>query len=181
MEQTPELELELTPEPTPTTVTPPQKLNLYSVDGQKLEIHAQEDKVSLEYGQPIHVTSSLNVGTLVDLEAQVSTIFAGIASANTDLSSLNTSLSSSIGTVSADLASEVATRAAAVAALQSVVDTEKARIDALLAGSAINLNTLVELVAAYEAADTNILSTIGTMQTALTTLTARVDELSLAS
>ena len=47
------------------------------------------------------------------------------------------------------------------------------RIDALLAGTDVDTDTLIEIVNAYKLADTNILSTITTLQSDLTTLTNR--------
>ena len=54
--------------------------------------------------------------------------------------------------------------AAADSTLQSNIDTEKARIDAMLSGSSVDLDTLIEIVDAYELADTNIISTITSLQ-----------------
>ena len=47
------------------------------------------------------------------------------------------------------------------------------RIDALLAGTDVDTDTLIEIVNAYQLADTTILSTITTLQSDLTTLTNR--------
>ncbi len=73
---------------------------------------------------------------------------------------------------------EVADRIAAVEATRSVLQTTlDGRVDALVKGSNINLTTLVELIAAYESADTNVLTKISSLQLALDALTARVDSL----
>lgn len=66
---------------------------------------------------------------------------------------------------------------AAEGVVQAGVDVEKARIDAMLAGSTVDLDTLAELVAAYEAADVSVLNTITALQTQVTALQATVDEL----
>ena len=47
------------------------------------------------------------------------------------------------------------------------------RIDALRAGTDVDTDTLIEIVNAYKLDDTNILSTITTLQSDLTTLTNR--------
>jgi len=54
--------------------------------------------------------------------------------------------------------------AAADTALQGNIDVETARIDAMLAGSGVDLDTLIEIVDAYELADTSIVSSITTLQ-----------------
>ena len=58
---------------------------------------------------------------------------------------------------------------AADGVLQGNIDTESARIDAMLAGSSVDLDQLIELVDAYELADTNIVSSITTLQGDLAT------------
>ena len=73
---------------------------------------------------------------------------------------------------------EVVGRIAAVEATRSELQTTlDKRVEALVTGSNINLTTLVELIAAYESADTNVLTKISAMQLALDALTARVDSL----
>lgn len=57
--------------------------------------------------------------------------------------------------------------------LQVNINAEKARIDAILAGASIELDTLVEIVNAYQNADTSILSQI-------TTLTSNLQEVANA-
>jgi hypothetical protein len=63
-----------------------------------------------------------------------------------------------------DLATEEARALAAELVLQGNIDVETGRIDALLAGSDIDLNTLLELVTAYELADTSIVASIVALQ-----------------
>ena len=82
-------------------------------------------------------------------------------SADTTLQNNINALSSAVAT---DLAAEEAARISADATLQSNIDVESARIDALLSGSSIDLDTLVEIVDAYELADTTIISTITALQ-----------------
>jgi hypothetical protein len=77
------------------------------------------------------------------------------------------------------VSAEAAARDAADVVLQTNVDTEKGRIDAMLAGSTVDLDQLAELVSAYESADTNILTTITTMQNTINTLTTNLAALQL--
>ena len=82
-----------------------------------------------------------------------------------------------IATVTASVTSEASTRSAADVSLQNQIDTEKARIDAILAGSDVSLDTLLELVTAYESSDTSILSTITTLQAQVTAIQNQLDVL----
>lgn len=68
------------------------------------------------------------------------------------------------------IAAQDVARASDKTELEGKVDVEKARIDAILAGSNVNLDTFVEVVSAYEAADTSTLA-------AITALTSRVSDL----
>ena len=54
--------------------------------------------------------------------------------------------------------------AAADAGLSSEIGVERGRVDAILAGADVDLDTLVEVVAAYELADTGIISSIASLQ-----------------
>jgi len=64
------------------------------------------------------------------------------------------------------------------------VAVERGRLDAMLAGTDVDLNQLQELITAYQTSDASLLARIGTVstnisniQTALTTRTDRVDTL----
>ena len=79
---------------------------------------------------------------------------------------------------------EAATRLAADNALQTSINVEKGRIDAILAGSGVNLDTLVELVNAYNSADTTLQdqitalqASVATLQSEKTLIQAQLDEL----
>ena len=74
-----------------------------------------------------------------------------------DFAAADTTLQSNIDTVAGDLSSYETSNDAAV-------QVERARIDAILSGSGVDLDQLVELVAAYELADSDIISTITTLQ-----------------
>jgi len=63
----------------------------------------------------------------------------------------------------ADTALDTAYKAADTA-LQGNIDVETGRIDAILSGSNVDLNQIVEVVAAYELADTSIISSITSLQ-----------------
>lgn len=148
-----------------------------------------------------------NAAAIVSQNTALSASVATVASNLTSESAARTAADTAEATarvngdaaLAADVAQEVADRAAAVtaeasarssavsaeaSARQSADDAnaaaivvQKDRIDAMLAGSDVSLDTLAELVAAYEAVDTNTLATISSLTSALNVLTARVDEL----
>jgi hypothetical protein len=80
-------------------------------------------------------------------------------------------------TLQSNVDAEATTRAAADTTLQSNIDTEKSRIDSILAGSSVDLDSFLEVVNAYQNADTSILATIGAIQTQLSALQSQVDTL----
>ncbi len=91
-------------------------------------------------------------------------------------------------TLTADLATETSNRAAAItaeaavrtsadASLSSEIATERGRIDGILNGSTVDLDTLKEIVDAFQQAGGDILSITTDIQSQLTTLTQRVDAL----
>lgn len=93
---------------------------------------------------------------------------------------LTTDLATEVTDRTAADTAEASTRAAADAGLSAEIATERARIDAILGSSSVNLDTLQELVAAYTAADSSIVATQAAIQTQLTALQAEVDALTAA-
>jgi hypothetical protein len=79
------------------------------------------------------------------------------------------------------ITAEETSRISADTTLQSNIDVERGRIDDLLSGSSVDLNTLVELVNAYSSADTSILNQVTSMQNQITALQATVDDLTSSS
>lgn len=75
------------------------------------------------------------------------------------------------------IASEAATRASAVSTLTSAVNVEKLRIDSILSGSSIDLDSLKEVVDSFQAADSTLLGTLTALQAQVTTLEARLDSI----
>ncbi len=94
-----------------------------------------------------------------------------------DVTTLTTALASEAASRLSGIATEASARSAAVTTLTTDLGTERGRIDAILAGSSVDLNTFIEVINAYEVADVSILSTIGSIQTQLTALQATVDSL----
>ena len=70
------------------------------------------------------------------------------------------------------LAQEITDRVSSNTTLTTALDVEKARIDSILLNSDIDLNQLKELVDAYTAADSNLLTQVQNLQDKLTTLEA---------
>lgn len=63
---------------------------------------------------------------------------------------------------------------AAEAALEAKIDVEKVRIDGILAGADISLDTFLEVANAFQSADTSILVTIASQDARLSALEAQV-------
>ena len=70
------------------------------------------------------------------------------------------------------IAQEIADNGSSNTALTAALAVEKARIDSILLNSDIDLNQLKELVDAYTAADSNLLTQVQNLQDKLTTLEA---------
>ena len=90
--------------------------------------------------------------------------------------------------LAADIAAETAARAAAVTGVaddlssyetsnDDALNVERLRIDAILSGASVDLNTFVEVVSAYENADTSILATIGNIQNSIAAIQAQLASL----
>ena len=90
---------------------------------------------------------------------------------------LTSSIATEVTNRATAVSSEAATRAAADTSLQSQIDTEKGRVDGILAGSSVNLDSFLEVVNQYTSLNTDALAQIASLNTALVALTARVDEL----
>ena len=73
--------------------------------------------------------------------------------------------------------SEANARDAADVVLQSNINAEKSRLDALLAGANINLDTFVEIANAFASADTSILTTISALDARVATAEAQIADL----
>ncbi len=94
-----------------------------------------------------------------------------------DVNTLNLTIASEAAARASAISSEASTRSAAVTTLTTDLGIERDRIDAILAGSAVDLNSFLELVTAYEGSDSSILTTIGAIQSQLTSLQNTVDSL----
>jgi len=85
---------------------------------------------------------------------------------------LTADIAQEAGTRAAADASEASLRAAAIAVLQANIDTEKARIDSVLNGSSVDLNSLKEIVDTFKASGSNTLQIITGIQSQVTALQA---------
>lgn len=182
-------------------------LNLYSADGtQNYKVALAEDAVNISSTLPISFGTLVNIGSHTDVETLLTALQADVvanaATASAQASAVQSNLDSYIASTNAQvsscfsgiadesaareadvsvintsIATETADRSTAVTAVQNDLATERARIDDILAGSTIDLNAFAELVAAFEAADSSILGTIAGIQSSLSLLTGRVNEL----
>ena len=81
-------------------------------------------------------------------------------------------------TLQSNITAEATTRASADTALENKINVEKARIDFIVSNTQVEaLDSLTEIVAAYQAADNSLISQVGALQTQLTALQAVVDAL----
>jgi hypothetical protein len=92
-----------------------------------------------------------------DVDQNESDADAAIAALQADVDQNESDADTAIAAVASDLSSYETSNDAALA-------VETGRLDALLSGSGVDLDQLVELVAAYELADTTIISSITTLQ-----------------
>jgi len=98
------------------------------------------------------------------------------ARSNAD-STLTSNLSTEISNRTTAVANEATTRSTAVSDITALIDTERGRIDDILSGSSVNLDSLAEIVSAYESADNSLLATLTSIQSSMNTLQAQVNEL----
>ena len=127
------------------------------------------DGIIAELGAPTNdgdATNKLYVDTEISTEEAAR--IAGDEALSTSIDNLQTyvneTVDSAIATLTSDLADETAAREAAIAeehahhvaaeaALQSAIDVEKGRIDAILAGSDVDLDQFAEIVSFVEGID----------------------------
>ncbi len=145
-------------------------------------------------------------GVSAALTSETAARGVAISALNTTLAGLitteSTNRASAVAAVASDLAAETSAResailgestarASAVSGLTSTLDanrafllgaitTEKNRIDGILSGTSVSLDSLQEIVTAFQAADSTALSTITQIQSQLTALQATVDALTEA-
>lgn len=75
------------------------------------------------------------------------------------------------------LSTEISDRVAAELVLTNALNVEKLRIDGIVTGSSIDLNSFLELVNAYTNLNTSALAEIASLQTQITSAQAQIDEL----
>ena len=90
---------------------------------------------------------------------------------------LTSSLATEVNNRTNAVTVESSARAAADTDLQTKIDIEKGRIDGILAGTEADLDTFLEVINNYQSLNTDALDQITALNTALSALTARMDEL----
>lgn len=81
--------------------------------------------------------------------------------------------------LASDLSTETSARSVADALLSAEISVERQRINDIVAGANVDLDSFLEVVTAYQSADSTILATIGALQVSLSALQAQVDALTL--
>lgn len=184
----------------PTPAYASRALNLYSSDcSQHYKVTLGQTDVAIDSSLPIAFGTQVNIGSHSDVAALLTAMQANIVtnaaaanaqaaavqanldtyltSNNVEVATLTQALTDEIAQRTASVAAEVSTRTTAVTALQADLSTERVRIDGILAGSSVDLNSFAELVSAFEAADQDLLGTVASIQASLTLLTNRFNEL----
>jgi len=128
-------------------------LNVYSTDNSKRFRVVPSNTSTVLDGDlnPIEINTSLTLPTHSDVGAALATAESTLATAVSDITTLQAGASA--GAVQANLDAYETSNDTALA-------TERGRIDTILAGADVNLDTLTEIVAAYEAADTTITTAV---------------------
>ena len=90
---------------------------------------------------------------------------------------LTASLATEITNRTSAISAEATARLTADTSLQTQLDTEKSRLDGILSGSSVDLDSFLEVVNSYTTLNTDALAQIAALNTALIALTARVDDL----
>lgn len=158
-------------------------VNVYSADdSKKFRILPEATKTVLSGdSNPIEIDTSLTLPTHANVGTSLAAAETGLAAVQADLLTNAATAATATNTVNLALTNYISSNNAALA-------TETARVDAILSGASVDLDTLTEIVAAYEAADTTITSAVTTnasglasLTTAFNALLARVDELTDSS
>ena len=89
-------------------------------------------------------------------------------------------LQSAIDVLTSGLADEVSDRTSGDASLQSAVNAVDARVDGILSGSTVDLDSLKEIVDAFEGADSDLQNVMTSNSSRLTTAEADIDTLESA-
>ena len=123
---------------------------------------AQGEEARIEGKHDAYVTSNDAA-----LAAEETARIAGDNALAGEISALSGAVAADFSALEVDfqaaLGAEESARIAADAGLQSAIDAEKGRIDAMLSGSTVDFDTLKEIVDAYQLADTDIVTSIVTL------------------
>lgn len=79
--------------------------------------------------------------------------------------------------VRGDLTNEIVARQNADTALQASINVEKVRIDNILAGASVDLDSFTEIIDKYNAVDNDVLNTISNLTNQINDLKSRLDSL----
>ena len=108
----------------------------------------------------------------------VSNVASQILSNVADIAQESASRLSADVNLQSNIDSEASTRASADSALETKINVEKARIDFIVSNTdASALDSLTEVVNAFQSADSSLISQVATLQSQLTALQAVVDAL----
>lgn len=113
-----------------------------------------------------------NVTGLINSESTARTVVDVIIGNN--VSQENTDMQNAVTSIAS-------TRSSAITALTTLLDAQRLRINSILVGSTVNLDTLAKVSTAFAAADVPLQNAVNAMQTQLTALQATVNTLVAAS
>ncbi len=129
-------------------------------------------------------TSAISAETTARVSADT-TLQSNIDSEETARTSADTTLQSNIDSEETDRitadTTETNARVAADTTITTALNVEKGRIDAILASSSIDLNSLKEIVDTYKDADNNVIKILVGLQTQISTLFSVIDTLTEGS
>ena len=147
-------------------------VNVYSADdSKKFRILPNNDATVLSGdSNPISIDTSLTLPTHTNVGTSLAAVETGLADAQDDIAANAQTAATATNTVAVDLNTYKSANDAALL-------VEKQRVDDILSGASVDLDTLAKIVSAYELADTTITDIVGSHTSGLASLTTAFNAL----